>query len=737
MTDDQLYEQIKKEITAIHDAEKEGSVTNVMVADLFSNMIDYLSGKRELLQQVLDNPELAASSQAVKKFVEEKMANFKSGPEVEQKVSDSTTKVPSSKAVSDAIKDAALSDNSKNSVAINSTEKGLVVTLKKDENNIWDFNIPVASEKENGLLSNAFFLSLSPYVRGMIKRKSLTEGFYININGGITTGANRCYEEYEVKPGDEILIIVNQEGDAIGANASIMSFFKDNDFIENLCTGSVSNYNYEKEVIVPQGANKLLISRHKEGRSFILLPASRQFQDKLKPGEGIHISEDNTITTIIDKKKIGNASLYEDGLMSKGMFSILNQFEPTVLERTSIVEGFYISTSGVKTVGGGRCYEEYKVSSGMDLQVKVEQWNSCIGGAASIIALFNGDTFIANMQTGDYAFYDYNVSVKIPEGVDKLIISRNKEGGSNISIPARKHLQEQIKPGTGIEIIDGNTVRALYPKPQIFNYHLPYKNKEEEINVLLIGSSYGVDTISGVTEIASNLGVNVNTGNLYIPVGSPKDYLEAITKNSSITYYFRSSEQSQNSTTGKTVKDAINHKNWDVIILQNNYSEQMVKVDFNESFAKFLAYVRQNIVNPRTVFAINNTWAPQSSLNKQSLIYEVAWDLSIQSGIDLIVPSGRAIELLRQTSLNDGHDIQRDDLHLNLGIGRYTVSCALFESVIAPICGVSMKENTFKGFISLNDETETYPRIEVTDGNRNVCIECALKAVSDRFGLVG
>lgn len=131
MATDNPNQKVRELIIAIRDAEKEGSVTNVMVAQVLEELANYLSGKRELLQQVIDNPELAASSQAVKKFIESLMeeslsdstnkiptsaavkkalANFKSGPEVEQVISESTEKVPSSKAVSDAIKGTIVSE---------------------------------------------------------------------------------------------------------------------------------------------------------------------------------------------------------------------------------------------------------------------------------------------------------------------------------------------------------------------------------------------------------------------------------------------------------------------------------------------------------------------------------------------------------------------------------------------------------------------------------------------------
>lgn len=65
----ELYEKIRNRILTIHDAEKEGSVTNVMVADLLGWITDLIEGNRETAENVDQGGELAPSSDAVKSYI--------------------------------------------------------------------------------------------------------------------------------------------------------------------------------------------------------------------------------------------------------------------------------------------------------------------------------------------------------------------------------------------------------------------------------------------------------------------------------------------------------------------------------------------------------------------------------------------------------------------------------------------------------------------------------------------
>lgn len=69
ISEKELYEKIRNRILAIHDAEKEGSVTNVMVADLLGWITDLIEGNRETAASVDQGGELAPSSDAVKSYI--------------------------------------------------------------------------------------------------------------------------------------------------------------------------------------------------------------------------------------------------------------------------------------------------------------------------------------------------------------------------------------------------------------------------------------------------------------------------------------------------------------------------------------------------------------------------------------------------------------------------------------------------------------------------------------------
>ena len=71
MADNKVYESLKSKIQEIHDAEKEGSVTNVMVANLFKELALRIGGggSIELDQNVSESGDKAPSSAAVRKYI--------------------------------------------------------------------------------------------------------------------------------------------------------------------------------------------------------------------------------------------------------------------------------------------------------------------------------------------------------------------------------------------------------------------------------------------------------------------------------------------------------------------------------------------------------------------------------------------------------------------------------------------------------------------------------------------
>ena len=94
-----------------------------------------------------------------------------------------------------------------------------------------------------------------------------------------------------------------------------------------------------------------------------------------------------------------------------------------------------------------------------------------------------------------------------------------------------------------------------------------------------------------------------------------------------------------------------------------------------------------------------------------------------ESNIDIVIPSGIAIQNLRNTSVNNPPmDLTRDGYHLDFGAGRYTAACTWFESLIAKVYKVSVIGNTYRA---------KFGNVPVTNENAAICQQAAYNAVKE------
>ena len=64
-----------------------------------------------------------------------------------------------------------------------------------------------------------------------------------------------------------------------------------------------------------------------------------------------------------------------------------------------------------------------------------------------------------------------------------------------------------------------------------------------------------------------------------------------------------------------------------------------------------------------------------------------------ETSIEVIVPTGTAIQNLRGTQPADWAKVTRDGFHLNFRTGRYTAACTWFQTLVAPALGTTIVEN--------------------------------------------
>ena len=541
---------------------------------------------------------------------------------------------------------------------------------------------PEVSQKLNEITENERRIAYNNFIPS-----SILDGYYLRNNGVITASATRHMLRYDVEEAEKYNITIHQSeySNELGSSGIILSTWNNDNLVDMAVTAIDGKKDYQLPFIVPNGVNNIRISMANNPGGYVDVKGSS------------YLIEKNT--------------------------SEISEIRNELLESAIIVDSF-VRTNGVVDVGDNRQCLKYSVSKNDILSIKIRQASNPLGSGGSVLSIWNEGVFVRNIKTGVDGELNYDLNYTIPEiGVDEIRISMSSEIGSTVNV---------------YKEITSNTFRDYFDKynykPQIFNGYLPKKEASETLEILLLGSSWGVDTIAGLAELCGNLGVNVNTGNVYKSSGSPQMYLDDLDSGSTNTFYYNKSDGTK-TTQSLTIPQVIAFKNWDIIVLQNSADTSMERLNGKDPhFESWLSYMKLNATNPRVIFALNSTWYNKGFPERQIDSYNVTNDLIKQLGIDLLIPCGAALEYLRKTSVNDVNDLFRDGWHVNVGVGRFTNVAAFYHAVVYPIFGVALDGCTFTGAFDYNGSiVETYPRINVDATNRAICIDAGKKANSRRF----
>ena len=182
-------------------------------------------------------------------------------------------------------------------------------------------------------------------------------------------------------------------------------------------------------------------------------------------------------------------------------------------------------------------------------------------------------------------------------------------------------------------------------------------------------------------------------------------------------------------------------QDWDVVTIQQVSTQAQDEGKLQPGLSYLVYHIRENCPNKNVVIAWQQIWSYWNgsldlSINDWSRITEVV-KLTFDYGVDMVIPTGTAIQNARGTALNSAHGFTRDGRHLGYGVGRYVAACTWFESLVAPVYGISVVGNSATHDITEAEITNsTYETIAVTDLNRTLCQQCAAAAISNPYILV-
>ncbi|MCR5316230.1 MAG: DUF4886 domain-containing protein [Bacteroidaceae bacterium] len=303
-----------------------------------------------------------------------------------------------------------------------------------------------------------------------------------------------------------------------------------------------------------------------------------------------------------------------------------------------------------------------------------------------------------------------------------------------------------------IEITDSDIVSMIEKRksvtPYFQNCSLP--DSVDTLRILAIGNSYTDDGTAYIQEIMDGLDVNPNKFCVYSLVHSA----------ATLKYWWAEMEGNAfcipNRVAGNIKMDlgdstlcSVIYQPWDVIVVQQYSGDAIYYDSFNPYLRQIIEFVRHYCSNPQVALAWQMVHSYKSgfaalysdSMKRWRMLAFATAQMMVYDGIDIIIPTGTAIQNARNTALNNPSELTRDGTHLGYGVARYIVACAWVQTLMAHVFGIDIRrckqlhplkeyekdENqTQNGFIKDSSQP-------VNEQNQSVCVECAYRACQSPF----
>lgn len=280
----------------------------------------------------------------------------------------------------------------------------------------------------------------------------------------------------------------------------------------------------------------------------------------------------------------------------------------------------------------------------------------------------------------------------------------------------------------------------------------PLPRSKGSLKVLAIGNSYTEDDAAYISEITEGCNIDPSTYCLY-----------TLTKGSTSLQYWSDMLDSGDTVIiyrnggGKIIMPKRKHpmaeilaQDWDVIVLQQYSSLAYNISSYNPYLRHLIDEVRRLCTNPQVTFAWQLIPAyGKDSPNNKGLAGNERWERIVDAtlcmqqydGINVIIPTGTAIQIARQSELETASDLTRDNTHLCYGIGRYIAAATWVQTLFAPVYDCNITNCRATHPLTAKERTESYDgfieasSVEVTEQNRPLCLQCAIEACKHPFSL--
>ena len=232
------------------------------------------------------------------------------------------------------------------------------------------------------------------------------------------------------------------------------------------------------------------------------------------------------------------------------------------------------------------------------------------------------------------------------------------------------------------------------------NYPIP--QQPDTLRILGIGNSFTDDGMMYLPELLEAAGIrNVVLGRLYIAGCSLERHCREYAGNAPAYIYYKSASNRWETVSKKaTLLDGITDERWDVVVLQQSSGKSGIYPTYQPWFGRLVEIVRWNCPNAGACIAWQQTWAyARNSQHRdfgryeknQQLMYRgivsSVEQLMRETSVEVVVPSGTAIQDLRSTALC-AHALPQLDIAVSTGVhdGAAAVKSLLCGAAAVQVC---------------------------------------------------
>lgn len=289
----------------------------------------------------------------------------------------------------------------------------------------------------------------------------------------------------------------------------------------------------------------------------------------------------------------------------------------------------------------------------------------------------------------------------------------------------------------------------FFPHKDLPNNPLP--KGRGTLRVLAIGNSYTGDGTAYISEITKGLGIEDSSYCVYtLTQGSTslEHWGQTLKNRDSVRIYRQAGEIVMPKRKG-TMEDILAN-DWDVVVLQQLSTLATDYASYNPWLQRIMHAVRTYCKNKDVCFAwqLVPAYGKDSPYNKGlegdrrwEKIAKATQSMMENDHIDIIIPTGTAIQIARHSDLENNSDLTRDNTHLCYGVGRFIAACAWVEKLFSPVYSTDIATCTSTHELTEDESAEEYEgfikgsSVPVTMNNKSRCLQCAKEACLHPFSL--